>query len=118
MKAANKEIIRKINRGFEVDDVEAILSCLADDVRWDVAGYFTAVGKEEFRTQIHNEAFVGPPKITIINEIAEGDYVAVEGRVESRMKTGVLFKAVFHNTYRLENQKVKAMTSYVVPIMQ
>jgi hypothetical protein len=44
--------------------------------------------------------------------------VAVEGRVESRMKTGVLFKAVFHNTYRLENRKVKAMTSYVVPITQ
>jgi uncharacterized protein len=116
MTAKNKEIIRKINRGFEEDDVEAILSCLADDVRWDVAGYFTANGKEEFRKQIHNEAFVGAPAITIINEIAEGDYVAVEGRVESRMKTGVLFKAVFHNTYRLENQKVKAMTSYVVPL--
>ena len=118
MTAANKEIIRQINRGFEVDDVEAILSCLADDVRWDVAGHFTAIGKEEFRKQIHNEAFVGAPTITIINEIAEGDYVAVEGRVESRMKTGAPFKAVFHNAYRLKNRKVKAMTSYLVPIMQ
>ena len=118
MTAANKEVIRKINRGFEADDVEAILSCLTDDVRWDVPGHFIAKGKEEFRQQIHNEAFVGAPTITIINEIAEGDNVAVEGRVESRMKTGVLFKAVFHNTYRLENHKVKAMTSYVVPIMQ
>jgi ketosteroid isomerase-like protein len=118
MTSKNKGIIRKLNKAFEADDVEAILSCLADDVRWDVAGYFTAIGKEEFRKQIHNEAFVGAPTITIINEIAEGDYVAVEGRVESRMKTGVLFKAVFHNTYRLENQKVKTMTSYVVPLMQ
>lgn len=118
MTAANKEIIRKINRGFEADDVEAILSCLADDVRWDVPGHFTAIGKEEFRQQIHNEAFVGAPTITIINEIAERDRVAVEGRVESRMKTGILFKAVFHNTYHLENQKVKAMTSYAVPITQ
>lgn len=114
----NKEIIRKINRGFEEDDVEAILSCLADDVRWDVPGHFTAMGKEEFRKQIRNEAFVGAPTITIVNEIAEGDYVAVEGRVESMMKTGILFKAVFHNTYRLENRKVKAMVSYVVPIME
>jgi uncharacterized protein len=114
----NKQVIRKLNKAFEADDVEAILSFLADDVRWDVAGYFTAMGKEEFRKQIHNEAFVGAPTITIINEIAEGDYVAVEGRVESRLKTGAPFKAVFHNTYRLENHKVKAMTSYVVPIMQ
>ena len=118
MTAANKEIIRKLNKAFEADDVEAILARLADDVRWHVAGYFTAIGKEEFRKQIHNEAFVGAPRITTINDIAEGDYVAVEGRVESRMKTGVLFKAVFHNTYRLENRKVKAMTSYVVPIVQ
>ena len=118
MTAANKEIVRRINQGFEAEDVEAILSCLADDIHWDVAGHFTAMGKEEFRKQVHNEAFVGAPKITIVNEIAEGDYVAVEGRVESRMKSGVLFKAVFHNTYRLENQKVKAMTSYVVPIAQ
>jgi uncharacterized protein len=118
MTAVNKEIIRKLNKAFEADDVETILSCLADDVRWDVAGYFTAIGKEEFRKQIHNEAFVGAPTITIINDIAEGDYVAVEGRVESRMKSGAPFKAVFHNTYRLENRKVKAMTSYVVPLAQ
>ena len=112
----NKQVIRKLNKAFEADDVEAILSCLADDIRWDVAGHFTAIGKEEFRKRIHNEAFVGAPTITIINDIAEGDYVAVEGSVSNKMKTGVLFKAVFHNTYRLENQKVKAMTSYVVPI--
>jgi uncharacterized protein len=118
MTVENKEIVRKLNRAFESDDAEAILSCLADDIRWDVAGHFTAIGKEEFRQQIHNEAFVGAPRITIINDIAEGDYVAVEGRVESRMKSGAPFKAVFHNTYSLENRKVKAMTSYVVPIMQ
>jgi ketosteroid isomerase-like protein len=118
MTASNKEVIRRLNRAFEADDVEAVLSCLADDVRWDVAGYFTAKGKEEFRQQIHNDAFVGAPTITIINDIAEGDYVAVEGRVESRLKSGAPFKAVFHNTYRLENHKVKAMTSYVVPIVQ
>jgi ketosteroid isomerase-like protein len=45
----NKEVIRKLNKAFEADDVEAILSCLADDVRWDVAGYITAIGKEEFQ---------------------------------------------------------------------
>ena len=116
MTSKNKDIVRKLNKAFEADDVETILSCLADDIRWDVAGHFTAIGKEEFRKQVHHEAFVGAPVITIINEIAEGDYLAVEGRVESRMKSGVLFKAVFHNTYVLKNEKVKAMTSYVVPL--
>jgi len=115
MTTRNKEIIRKLNRGFEADDTEAILSCLADDVRWDVAGFFTAMGKEEYRKQIHNDNFQGAPAITIKNEIAEGNFVAVEGSVECKMKDGSIFKAFFHNTYRLENEKVKAMTSYLVP---
>jgi ketosteroid isomerase-like protein len=98
MTTRNKEIIRKLNKGFEADDAEAILSCLAD------------------RQQIHNDNFVGAPTITIKNEIAEGNFVAVEGRVECKMKDGSIFKAVFHNTYLLENEKVKAMTSYLVPV--
>ena len=118
MTTKNKEIVRKLNKGFEADDTASILSCLADDVRWEVAGFFTANGKEEYREQIHNDNFTGAPVITIKNEIAEGNYVAVEGRVESMMKNGVLFKAFFHNTYYLENEKIKEMTSYLVPITQ
>ena len=118
MTTRNKEIIRKLNKGFEADDTEVILSCLADDIRWDVAGAFTAIGKEEYRWQIHNENFVGAPTLTIKNEIAEGNFVAVEGRVECKMKGGSIFKAVFHNTYRLENEKVKSMTSYLVPVIE
>jgi uncharacterized protein len=117
MTAGNKEIIRKLNKGFEADDTEVILSCLADDIRWDVAGAFTTNGKEEYRQQIHNDNFVGAPTITIKNEIAEGNFVAVEGRVECKMKDGNFFKAVFHNTYLLENEKVKTMNSYLVPIV-
>lgn len=118
MTTKNKEIVRKLNKGFEADDTASILSCLADDIRWDVAGAFTAIGKEEFRKQIHNDNFAGAPMITIKNEIAEGNYVAVEGSVECRMKNGVLFKAFFHNSYYLENEKIKEMTSYLVPIAQ
>jgi uncharacterized protein len=112
----NKAIIRTLNKGFEADDTNTILSCLADDICWDVAGAFTAVGKDEFRKQIHNDAFDGAPVISIKNEIAEADNVAVEGTVECKMKDGSTFRAFFHNTYHLENEKVKTMTSYLVPM--
>ena len=115
MSVKNKEVIRKLNKGFETDDIDAILSCVSDDVHWNVPGAFTANGKEEYRKQIHNENFVGAPTITIKNEVAEGDYVAVEGTVISKFKDGTIFNAFFHNTYRLENEKVKEMTSYLVP---
>ncbi len=116
MSETNKQVVRKLNRAFEADDATAILSCLADDIHWHVAGHFTAIGKQEFESQIHNDAFEGAPTITIKNEIAEGDQLAVEGAVTSKFKGGAPFNAVFHNTYTLKDGKIKSMTSYVVPI--
>lgn len=110
----NKEIVRQINKGFANGDTDAILQHIAEDVRWDIPGFSTAIGKEAFRKEIHNEAFQGLPTITIKNDIAEGDYVAVEGEVQALMNNGEPFGAFFHNTYRLENGKVKHMTSYLV----
>ncbi len=116
MSEANKQVVRKLNKAFAADDAETILSCLTDDIRWHVAGHFTTNGKQEFKSQIHNDAFEGAPTITIKNEIAEGNYLAVEGSVTSKLKGGAAFNAVFHNTYLLKDGKVKAMTSYVVPL--
>jgi len=116
MTIQNKAIVRKLNHAFEADDSGTILSLLTDDIRWEVVGAFTAHGKSEYADQTHNENFPGPPTITIINEIAEGDFVAVEGRVENQMKNGSLFRAYFHNTYFLENEKIKSMKSFVVPV--
>ena len=111
----NKAIIRKVNEAFAADDTEGILFHVADDIRWVVAGFSTAVGKEAFREEIHNEAFEGAPVIKIINEIGEGDFVAAEGTVLATLKGGQSLPLLFHNTYRLENGKIKEMTSYVVP---
>jgi ketosteroid isomerase-like protein len=111
----NKEIIRKVNAGFTADDVEAILLYVAEDVRWDVMGAFTALGKEEFRKSIHNENFEPGPFITTLHEMEEGDYVSIEGTVSSKMKNGKMFEAFFHNAYRLQEGKIKEMRSYVIP---
>jgi ketosteroid isomerase-like protein len=116
MSSIHKEVIRKLNRGFEAGDEEAILSCLTDDVRWDVPGAFTAIGKEAYRQNITNENFTGRPVISHKSEVEEGDKVSVEGRVEGRYKNGDPFKAIFHNAYTFEHDKIKAMTSYLVPV--
>lgn len=112
---SNKEIVRRVNAAFNADDTEAILSYVADDVRWVVAGFSVAEGKEAFRKEIHNEGFEGVPIITILNEIAEGNYVAVEGKVLATLKGGQQLPLLFHNSYRLENGKIREMHSYVVP---
>ncbi len=110
----NKEIIRKVNEGFEEGDNEKILLYVADDVRWDMPGTFAHVGKDAFRKEINNENFEGVPTIKIKNEIEEGDCVAVEGEVQCRKKGGGIFDAFFFDIYRLEDGKIKEMRSYVI----
>ena len=111
----HKEIVREINRGFELNDAEMILKHIADDVVWFVPGAFTAKGKDEFRQHIREEGFSGNPIIKTKNEISEGDYLAVEGEVTTALSSGVVIYLYFHNTYHFENNKVKSMTSYLVP---
>lgn len=111
----NKKIIRQVNDAFNADDTETIMSFVADDVRWDVVGFSTAIGREEFRKEVENEGFKRPPIITIVNEVEEGDRVAVEGTVIGRTLEGGEFELYFHNAYRLEGGKIKEMRSYLVP---
>lgn len=110
----NKEIIEKINEGFAEGDTEKILLYVADDIRWEMAGGFTHVGKDAFRKEIDNDNFEGTPTITIKTIIAEGDYVGVEGELQCNMKSGSIFNASFFDIYRLEDGKIKEMRSYVV----
>jgi uncharacterized protein len=116
MSEANKDIIRKVNKGFELGDDDMILSCIADDVVWHVPPFFTARGKAEFKAQISNPMADGPPVIDLRSLVAENDVVTVEGFVTNRFKTGGAFCGLFHNAYRLRDGKVFKMTSYVVPL--
>lgn len=116
MSETNKDVVRQLNKGFEAGDEAMILACLADDVRWDVPPHFTAEGKEAFRQRITSAEADGPPVITLHHLVAEDDWVTVEGYVENKFKAGGVFKARFHNAYRLRDGKVVTMTSYVVPV--
>lgn len=110
----NKEIVQQVNDGFATGDVDLIMSHIADDVRWDVVGISTAIGKDAFRKEVKNENFEGVPEITIHHAIEEGDRVAVEGEVTTRFKGGAVVELFFHNAYRLKEGKIKELRSYLV----
>jgi uncharacterized protein len=116
MSESNKDVVRKINRGFELGDDAMILSCLADDVVWHVPPYFTAKGKDGFKAQIRGPNADGPPVIELRSLVAEGDVVTVEGFVVNKFQGGGAFRGLFHNVYRLRQGLIYKMTSYVVPL--
>ena len=109
----NKQTIERYIDGFNKTDHEQILSCLTEDVEWIIPGFFHTHGKEEFDGQIENDQFEGNPLVKIIRMTEEDDVVIVEGSVESKLKGGKPFSAVFCDVFELAETKIKKLTSYL-----
>lgn len=110
---ANKTTVLKFMDGFNKSDHAMILSCLTDDVVWDMPGGFHLVGKAEFDAEIGNNAFVGRPTITIIRMVEEDDVVVAEGAVRSNRADGGVLDGVFCDVFLMRQTKIKQLTSYL-----
>ncbi len=110
----NKEVVEKYMEGFSSSDHAKILSCLTDDVMWDIPGYVYLKGKEQFDKEIENDAFEGSPTITIIRLVEENDIVVAEGAVQNKMKNGGLLDALFCDVFHFRDGKIKQLTSYLM----
>lgn len=102
--------------GFRKSDHEQILSCLTDEVEWDMPGAFHLVGKGAFDKEIENDAFVGRPTITIIRMVEENDVVIAEGKVRVKKKGGGFLNAVFCDVFVMTNARIKRLTSYLIEV--
>lgn len=100
--------------GFRTGNHEKILSCLTDDIVWEMPGIYRHVGKHEFDKEIENENFIGSPSIQIIKLIEEDNVVIAEGAVQGKMKNGNTLDAVFCDVFVMENGKIKQLTSYLM----
>ena len=87
MSVKNKEIVEKVNAAFAEGSVEGFLSFCADDVVWTMVGDKTVKGKDAIR-QWMASMDMEPPKFTVANVIAEGDFVMAHGDMTCRTKTG------------------------------
>jgi ketosteroid isomerase-like protein len=112
----NKTTVERYLDGFRKSNHEQILSCLAEDVEWDIPSAFHVVGKDAFDREIENDAFVGSPTITVTRMIEENDVVIAEGTVRSKRRDGGLLNAVFCDVFVMENAKIARLTSYIVPL--
>ena len=112
----NKSTVEKYMDGFRKSDHELILSCVTDDIEWEMPGGFHLIGKEAFDKEIENDAFVGSPTITVTRTIEENDVVVAEGSVRSQRKAGGLLSGVFCDVFVMEHRKIKRLISYFVEL--
>ena len=112
----NKRTVEKYMDGFRKSDHEEILSCLTDDVEWEMPGAFHLVGKNAFDKEIENDAFVGSPAITITRMVEENDVVIAEGEVRVKKKEGGFLNAVFCDVFVMTNARIKRLTTYLAEV--
>ncbi len=110
----NKKTVEKYMEGFNASDHPKILSCLRDDIHWEMPGLFSLSGKEAFDREIENEAFVGRPAITVLRMVEENNIVVVEGAVQAARTDGGLLDAVFCDVFEMDDGKIKRLTTYLM----
>ncbi|MCM2265167.1 MAG: nuclear transport factor 2 family protein [Desulfuromonadales bacterium] len=110
----NKKTVERYMDGFRKSDHAQILSCLAEDVVWEMPGAFRLVGKEAFDKEIENEAFVGRPTITITRVTEENDVVVAEGAVQCQRRDGGTLDAVFCDVFTMQDARIKWLITYLV----
>ena len=111
---SNKKVIKTYMEGFNEGDHAKILSCLTDNVIWEMHGLFSHVGKEAFDKEIENEAFEGRPTITLIRMVEEGNIVVAEGNVKFKVKNGPMMHTVICDVFHFEGDKIKQLTGYIM----
>jgi ketosteroid isomerase-like protein len=112
----NKRTVDEYMDAFEKGDHERVLSCLTDDVEWDIPGAFHVFGKEAFDAEIENEGFVGHPAIAVTRMTEENDVVIAEGTVRAQKKDGDFLNLRYCDVFDMQNGKIKRLTSYLMEV--
>ncbi len=113
MSATNKEIVEKVNASFAEGDVEGFLSHCADDVIWTMVGKKRTEGKNAIREWMA-AMDMEPPKFTVDNIIAEGDFVTAYGNMTMKEKDGKTAPYAYCDIYRFRDGKIAELNSFVV----
>ena len=110
----NKSTVERYMNGFRRTDRDQILSCLTDDVEWEIPGAFHTRGKKEFGAHIVDEGFVPNPAITITRMTEEDDVVVAEGSVRTRRTDGTWLNLAYCDVFEMQAGKIRRLVSYLM----
>jgi uncharacterized protein len=108
----NKKTIQLYMDGFNETNHEKVLSCLTENIIWDMAGFFHLEGKKEVDQNIENDAFEGSPNIKILRMVEENNFVVAEGSVHVKRTAGGYLDALFCDIFQMENSKIRHISTY------
>ena len=113
MSAKNKEIVEKVNASFAEGGIEGFLSHCADEAVWTMVGNKTTRGKNAIREWLATMD-MEPPKFTVDNIIADGDFVTAYGDMTMKEKDGKTVPYAYCDIYRFRDGKIVELNSFVI----
>ena len=114
--SARTELVERYFDGFRRSDHALILSCLTDDVVWDLPGHAHVAGKDAFDGEIENPAFEGSPLLHIDRLLESDDAVVAIGEGSGRHKEAGPFRFAYCDVFTFRGDLVCRVESYVVPL--
>lgn len=110
----NKRTVHTYMEGFRNTDRRTILSCVTDDVEWEIPGLFSIKGREAFNSHIVDPGFEGNPVIEVTRLTEEDDVVIAEGTVLAPREDGTRLRLAFCDVFEMRNAKIRRLVSYLV----
>jgi uncharacterized protein len=115
MSEKNKAILEKGNAAIAEGNNEGLLSFCTDDTEWAFVGDKTLKGKEAVR-QYMAATYIEPPKFTVANLIAEGDFVTALGDITLKDEDGTAVHYSYCDVWRFRGDKIVGLTAFVIKI--
>ena len=113
MSANNKAVLEAANAAIAGGDTEGFLSHCADDTEWTFVGDKTLRGKEAVR-QWMATAYAEPPRFTVANLIAEGDFVVALGDITIKDEDGKSTRHSYCDVWRFRGGKIVQLKAFVI----
>jgi len=110
---ANKRTVNRYLEAFSKSDYQGILSCLADDIIWEIPGVYRKTGKEAFAFNLENSNFSENPTIAITRIIEEGNVVMAEGTMVVKTKDAGLIDVAFCDVFTMKEEKIDHIIIYI-----
>jgi len=116
----NKQLMQRIFDELAKGNGDLFIASMADDVKWTVTGTTEWSRTYEGKQTVLNE-LIGPlfarisgRLLTIANRfIAEGDFVVVEARGSSTLRSGTPYNNCYCFVFRVTESQVKEVTEYM-----
>lgn len=109
----NKAILKKGNSAILNGNNEGMLSLCSEDTEWTFVGVEILKGKEAVR-QYMASVYMEPPKFTVTNLIAEGDYVSALGEIALNDKNGKEIHYSYCDVWRFRNNQIVELKAFVI----